>query len=89
MFVWFGFGSYDTLRGSAVLACPRCGQTAEQVLHETGRKLSIFFLPIGRFSKQTYLECTRCGHAYEVPAATAAAIERGESLPQRNPFDLR
>jgi zinc-ribbon family len=84
------FGLHTTTRLLATLVgdCRRCGQRGPHEIVESGRKLSVFFLPLFRVGAARYVDiCGVCGWETELSEAQArsAPVEPRPTSPQDAP----
>ena len=77
IFLLFGIHTkVKQLGGAAVRACPRCHNTTPWERVRCQEELTIFFVPILRWSRRELEVCPVCGSATEVPRRQSAPSPR-------------
>lgn len=63
-----------------VIICEHCGSYGRYQVFMTYMVLSLFFIPILKWSKKYYVQSTCCNTIYELDAEIGKQIARGERV---------
>lgn len=75
------------LNFNQLFVCDRCGQYGRYKVYMTYMVLSLFFIPIFKWSKKYYVETSCCGTVYQIHSELGRRIEHGEEV-ELQPDDL-
>ena len=65
---------------SQMTICDSCGAYGRFAVYMTYMALSLFFIPIFKWSKTYYVQTSCCGTVYRLDAEIGSRIARGEQL---------
>ncbi|MDD6213772.1 MAG: zinc ribbon domain-containing protein [Firmicutes bacterium] len=69
--------NYDSM---GINICPACGAYCRYRVYYTYMYLSLFFIPIFKWSKQYYAECSSCARCFKLNKNLGKRIEKGEKV---------
>lgn len=75
------------LEYNQLIICSHCGSYGRYQVYMTYMCLSLFFIPVIKWSKRYYVQTSCCGTVYELDPEVGKRIARGEEIEIR-PEDL-
>jgi hypothetical protein len=81
----FGWGSGVKQLGTGfVTTCQNCNNTSRFIVVESSKKITVYWMPVAKWSKQYYYICTICSYGFIVP--TRELAQRIVASAFRNPI---
>lgn len=69
----FGWGSGSKQLGDGFIhTCSQCRNRRQASVVETSKKITLYWLPIAKWSKQYYYICPVCSHGFKIPTIELA-----------------
>jgi hypothetical protein len=82
----FGWGSRAKQLGTGfITTCENCHNTNPFTVVETAKKITVYWIPVAKWSKQYFYVCPVCSHGFLVP--TKELAQRILSSAFRDPTD--
>ncbi|MGB4737020.1 MAG: zinc-ribbon domain-containing protein [Fuerstiella sp.] len=82
----FGWGSGAKQLGTGfVTTCDNCNNTNPFVVVESSKKITVYWIPVAKWSKHYFYVCPICSHGFAVP--TKELAQRILAAAFRNPLE--
>jgi len=60
--------------------CKQCGEICRYEIIMAANTLTVFFIPLFKFSKRFYVKCSNCSALFELDKKVGTAIANGENI---------
>ncbi|NQU23405.1 MAG: zinc ribbon domain-containing protein [Candidatus Nealsonbacteria bacterium] len=85
----FGWGGGHKVLGEGFFVhCPNCGNATQWTVVETSKRISLYFVPVAKWSKRYWMTCSVCSGGVELPSrqfaqqVLAAALQDPTEIPE-------
>ena len=85
----FGWGRRHKVLGEGFFVhCPNCGNATQRMIVETSKRISLYFVPVAKWSKRYWMACSVCSGGIELPSkqfaqqVLAAALQDATEIPE-------